>query len=237
MLNKRFLYLLLPFLFVGLTACETEEMEPGLDDEGVMTAELEAYGTEIDMRLNAFDQEIAQLESDLQAASAEVRDEIDDEDLLEKIREEREDISALRANLMEYEEAEELSEVRTKMREEYRDLDLLLTEARMEMIEERADFEQYMTSEVAEMDREIENLEMRASQVDDAMRAEYQEQAAELRAARDNFQNEWEAFEQSTEENWQDARAGIVEGWRNVKSAVYGIDVPDVDLDVTTSPN
>ena len=100
------------------------------------------------------------------------------------------------------------------------------------MIEDRDEFQQTVQTELNELDQEIQDLEARAARADESARAELDQAIANLRQERAELAADFDALQNATEEEWQDAKATMINGWNDLKRAFRNIDVPDVDVDV-----
>lgn len=218
---------LLPLVLLLLvTACADEyEDDAMVADPAAVTADRDAFVADVDSRLAAFDNEYSTLQSQIAGLDEEIREEVADE--IEEIAEEREDIVALREEAAMATTYDELTEAREKIREEYSDIDELLTEARFEIIDEYPEFRTAMQAEMTELDGELDQMEMRAAELQGDARARYDEMIADLEQRRTDLSTR---LEQTTEENWREARGEMIGAWNEIKGVYYGL--PDVDVEV-----
>lgn len=201
-----------------LSACETEQVRDEIETPGTAAGQVEGaqeLQSDIEARLNEFDDEISELEMASTSVSEEARANIESQ--LREVRDEREDIVELQQELALAGSQREVAEIRQDLWEESRDLDELLTEARLEAASEREEFSNVIESKIADLEQDIQELEAEAANVSGEIQREYNEEIAELRQQREAFQQEWDGFQQTTEENWQDAKTRAIQGWRNIR--------------------
>lgn len=194
-------------------------------DPAVVTAERDAFVSDVDARLSTFDEELTALQNRVAGLPAEVREEINDD--LEDAAEERQDVVALREEALRASTQEELQEARVKIREEFHDLDELLIEARLEAIEEYPEFRSTVEGEMSDLQRELDAMEAEADQFDDTARTRYESLRATLDERREAFASR---LETTTEENWRDARHGLIDAWEEVKETFNQLPDPEVDV-------
>lgn len=244
---------LLSAILVTFTVVACEQSDTGAEVEGtveeaVVPDQLRQMTIQsIDSRLSEFDQDIAMLEEQAQATetAAEVRDEIQD-DVLEA----REDIQEINTRRMELEQAtarEAYNDTRADIWQEMREVDILLTDARLEAPENLESYRTVAQEEHQKFEQDVTELEGRAAGVDQAERAEFDEDLASLTERRSVLDSTMTQLETATETNWEDTRANINEALREAKTAYYnvlipggvtmGLDVPDIDAPDIDAPD
>lgn len=210
---------LLPLLMIALlsfTAC-TDMQEDAAEDYGEATeAAFEAEMTDFRNTMNASfaeaDSELEELEARAANASEDVQAEYNEE--IAELRQER---MTLSQNLEQIEAntEEEWHQARANAQDEWNEFERDLTELRFETIETREEFEAAVNEEMTELDREMEELEAKSANASAEMKAEYEEQIAELEQERQEWATQWEQFENTTEENWQEMKSDLAASLSN----------------------
>lgn len=80
-------------------------------------------------------------------------------------------------------------------------------------------FRASMRRQLAELDRDIERLENRASELTGQARVEAEQAVAELSAMRDTFAQRLDNAQADTATAWRDLRGGLERGWDELSSA------------------
>ncbi len=203
-------------LFV-LAACTPREQEAVDTNVEQATAELR---DNTQQAISRFDAQINELEANIDNASEDAR-----ADMRETIAELRSKRDALQNDLdgLANATADNLDDARTRINRAEAELDESLFQARLDMAQTKDEFQAAAQARMDDLDRQIDEMEAKASNVSADARAQYDETVANLREERRQMGEKWDAFTNATEDNWQDLKGDIASGLtafgRNVDNA------------------
>jgi hypothetical protein len=210
-----------------VSACETEPAEPMEPEAGVMDADIAAYRADVDVRTQRLDAAIAELETKAQNAGEEMREEYNEQ--IAELREERMEI-ANDLDALQAETAEEFNEAKMEIDDEINELDRDIDRAQLAFAENAEELRMAADRQLEEIDAEMDRLQNEAG-------AEADEAMAELAQERQELVADLDALGDATEEQFQEMKMGIIEGFDNLGDAIGNIRIPtDIDVDMETTP-
>ena len=88
------------------------------------------------------------------------------------------------------------------------------------MTEKRDAYVQKLKAEMAELDAEIEKLAAKADQADAAAKIEYHRQLENLRAKRNDLEENFAELQKAGEAAWEDLKQGLENSWEILKTSL-----------------
>lgn len=222
-----------PLLFTVLllftaTACQKSGTSTtAADSTAADTASVQPDATvtsSIDRQLQDVDNDLSDLRTRVESASADVKKDMQDD--LEDFQKRSHDVDSLNTSLAGITDPEQKAEKQDDVWEKVRDLDMDISEARFKVAETPAAFKEIGNDEMQDLDHEISDLEADSSSVAPAQRDERHDKLEQLRDDRASLQKTWDKAGQSDDSNWKQAREEVVSAWKKVKESLYDIRLP-----------